>query len=152
MEHIGHPIMSDFIYADRVNCMATQHFCPRVFLHHFQISIPKPCGNWKEYKTHAVDLPKQLKHVLDNVRDTILQNSNELNKMIKIKLMKKRFWKLFQVLTADEASNKLLAEHIEQNKDKLREMFDHQESDARQSRRNMEADFRQSKRRRYDDY
>ena len=72
--------------------------------------------------------------------------------MIKIKLMKKHFWKLFQVLTADEASNKLLAEHIEQNKDKLREMFDHQESDARQSRRNMEADFRQSKRRRYDDY
>ena len=104
MEHIGHPIMSDFIYADSVNCMATQNFCPRVFLHHFRISIPKPCSDWKIYTTHSVDLPPQLQHVIKNVREKKLES--EIFNAMNVLLLKKSTT-IFQSIFSFEFSNNL---------------------------------------------
>ena len=78
MKHLGFPVVSDFIYADDLDYKSTRDFCPRVFLHHFQIEIPKPRGNWKEYGKHQCPLPNSLRHVIENVATKDVAANEEL--------------------------------------------------------------------------
>ena len=65
MEYIGHPIVSDWIYAPQTEVDYTRRFCPRVFLHHMEINMPEPFGRGVR-KSFFAQLPKQLLNVIDN--------------------------------------------------------------------------------------
>ncbi len=63
MKYVNHPVVSDPIYGGRKNLQQDLVFCPRLFLHAFEISFLHPTtGEKLDFKA---ELPSELQKVLD---------------------------------------------------------------------------------------
>jgi len=66
LKHIGHPIVSDTVYAGSKRARSDRKWCSRLFLHAFSIFFAHPqTGNSLEFKT---DLPTDLSSALSSLR------------------------------------------------------------------------------------
>ena len=62
MKHIGHPVVSDFLYAGRKISREDRLWCPRIFLHAKTIKFRHP--KTKQTVEFVSDLPADLKGAL----------------------------------------------------------------------------------------
>ncbi len=62
LTHLGHPIVSDILYAGRKNIKADLKFCPRMFLHAERIKFRHPKS--AKQLEFSVKLPEELEKVL----------------------------------------------------------------------------------------
>jgi 23S rRNA pseudouridine1911/1915/1917 synthase len=63
MKYVNHPVVSDPIYGGRKNLQQDLEFCPRLFLHAFEISFLHPITG--EKLAFKAELPPELQKVLD---------------------------------------------------------------------------------------
>lgn len=63
MKYVNHPVVSDPIYGGRKNLQQDLEFCPRLFLHAFEISFLHPITG--EKLAFKAELPLELQKVLD---------------------------------------------------------------------------------------
>ncbi|MBI3384725.1 RluA family pseudouridine synthase [Candidatus Gottesmanbacteria bacterium] len=68
--HLGHPIVSDILYAGRKNIKADLKFCPRLFLHAEKIEFKHP--KTSKIMEFSSKLPKELEKVLLSLRVTFM--------------------------------------------------------------------------------
>lgn len=66
LKYLGHPLIGDPVYGGRKNIKADARWCPRLFLHAFQLSFLQPRqGNRLTVKS---ELPAELGRILTNLK------------------------------------------------------------------------------------
>ena len=75
LKSIGHPVVGDKLYASRRQQKEDEKFCPRQFLHAYRLSFSHPrTGEWLVFE---VDLPKDLRDVLEKIRNSNIETRNK---------------------------------------------------------------------------
>jgi 23S rRNA pseudouridine1911/1915/1917 synthase len=69
LKYIGHPIVSDLLYAGRKVNRSDRKWCPRMFLHAFEISFIHP--NFGKNVTFKSELPPDLANVIEMISKTL---------------------------------------------------------------------------------
>lgn len=69
LQYIGHPIVSDMLYAGRKRVRDDRVWCPRLFLHAYTLTIVSPATGKKH--TFISKLPEELKKVLDTLKSKV---------------------------------------------------------------------------------